>query len=59
MPCSTTTATTDRHKPHGFPAEIISYSMGLYLRCCLRYYDSEALRCARGIIDTYEASRQW
>jgi putative transposase len=47
------------YKNHRFPAEIISHGVWLYWRFCLSYRDVEELLCARGIIVTYEATRQW
>jgi putative transposase len=42
-----------------FPAESISHAVWLYVRFCLSYRDVEELRCARGMIVTYEAMRKW
>jgi putative transposase len=50
---------TNRYNHHRFPAEIISHGVWLYLRFCLSYRDVEERLCARGIIVTYKASRQW
>jgi putative transposase len=53
------TPATNRYKHHRFPAEIISHAVWLYFRFCLSYRDVEELLCAREIIVTYEAIRQW
>jgi putative transposase len=53
------TPSTNRYKPHRFPAEIISHSVWLYFRFCLSYRDVEELLFARGGIVTYEAIRKW
>jgi transposase-like protein len=42
---------------HRFPAEMIRHGVGLYYRFCLRSRDVEELRCARGVLVLYEASR--
>jgi putative transposase len=42
---------------HRFPAEMIRHGVGLYYRFCLRFRDVEELRCARGVLVLYEASR--
>jgi putative transposase len=49
----------NHYKHHRFPAEIISHAVWLYFRFCLSYRDVEELLCAREIIVTYEAIRQW
>jgi putative transposase len=49
----------DRDKNHRFPVEMISHVVWLYFRFCLSYHDVEELLCARGIIVTCEAIRQW
>jgi putative transposase len=49
----------DRDKNHRFPVEIVSHVVWLYFRFCLSYHDVEELLCARGIIVTCEAIRQW
>jgi putative transposase len=53
------TPSTNRYKPHRFPAELISHGVWLYFRFCLSYRAVEELLLARGIIVTYEASRKW
>jgi putative transposase len=50
---------TNRYKNYRFPVEIISHGVWLYYRFCLSYRDVEELLLARGIIVSYEASRQW
>ena len=50
---------TNPYKHHRFPAEIISHGVWLYCRFCLSYRDVEELLCARGVLVTYEAIRQW
>src|ERR687892_2595213 len=52
-------ATSQRHKNHRFPAEIINHGVWLYYRFCLSYCDVEELLFARGIAVSYEAIRQW
>jgi len=46
---------------HGyrFPQEIISHTVWLYYRFCLRLRDVEELLAERGIFVTYESIRQW
>ena len=53
------TLSINRYKNRRFPIEIISHAVWLYFRCCLNYRDVEELLFARGIVVTYEASRQW
>ena len=50
---------TNASKHHRVPADIISPGVWLYDRCCLSYRDVEELRCARGVMVTYDASRPW
>ena len=47
----------DRH--HRFPGGMIRHGVWLYNRFSLRDRDVEEMRCARGIVMTYEALRQW
>jgi putative transposase len=49
----------NRYKNHRFPAEISSYAVWLYFRCCLSYRDVGELLFARGVMVTYEAIRKW
>jgi putative transposase len=51
--------TTNLHKHHRFPAEIISHGVWLYFHFCLSCRDVEELMAARGISLTYEAVRYW
>jgi putative transposase len=48
-----------RYKHHRFPVEIISHAVWLSCRFCLSDRDVEELLCARGIVVTDEATRQW
>jgi putative transposase len=50
---------SNRYKHHRFPVEIISHAVWLYCRFCLSDRDVEELLCARGIVVTDEAIRQW
>jgi hypothetical protein len=50
---------TNRHKNHRFPAEVMSHGVWLYFRFCLSYWDIEELLFARGVTVTYEAIRKW
>jgi putative transposase len=54
-----TSGPTHSYKHYRFPAEIISHGVWLYFRFCLSYRDVEELLCARGVLVTYEAIRQW
>src|SRR5262245_19722229 len=54
-----TPARRDHDKHHRFPSAIISHGIWLCFRCCLSDRDVEELLCARGIIVTSEAIRQW
>ncbi len=42
-----------------YPAEIISHAVWLYFRFALSFRDIEELLAARGIVLTYETTRQW
>lgn len=53
-----TPASTNRDKHHHFPADIIRPGVWLSSRFCLSYRDVEELLFVRGIVVTYEASRQ-
>jgi len=50
---------TNRYQHHRFPAEMISHGVWWYFRFCLRSHDVEARLCARGVMVTCEAIRQW
>src|ERR671924_2191821 len=54
-----TPATTNLHKRHRFPAEIISHCMWLYYRFSLSYRDVEELMAERGVTMSHEAVRYW
>jgi putative transposase len=53
-----TPASDNRYKNHGFPAEIISDGVWLYVHFCRSDRDVEELLFARGIIVSYEAVRK-
>ena len=44
---------------HRFPSGIISHAVGLYHRYCLSFRDVEDLLAERGVIVSYETTRQW
>jgi putative transposase len=54
-----TCGSTNPYTHHRFPAEIISQGVWLSFRFCLSSRDVEERRCARGVLVTYEAIRQW
>ena len=42
-----------------YPAEIISHAVWVYFRFTLNFREVEELLAARGIVVTYETTRQW
>jgi putative transposase len=54
-----TTTASSTYKGFRFPQEIIAHAVWLYFRFSLSYRDVEELLAERGIIVTYETSRQW
>ena len=48
-----------RYLRHRFPPDIISHAVWLYHRYCMSFRDVEDLLAERGIIVSYETSRQW
>ena len=55
----TTALSSPCYKGYRFPAEIISHAVWLYFRFSLSYRDVEELMATRGIVVTYETTRQW
>jgi putative transposase len=47
------------YRRHQAPPAIIGHAVWLYFRFALRYRDVEELLAERGVIRTYETSRQW
>jgi transposase-like protein len=45
-----TPPTSNPHKRHRFPAEVISHCVWLYFRFCLSYRDVEELMAERGVL---------
>ncbi len=54
-----TSASTNLYTHHRFPGEMISHAVWLYFRCYLSHRDMEERLFVRGVIMSYEASRQW
>ena len=54
-----TSPATNSYQHHRLPTEIISHAVRLYFRFCLSDREVEALLCARGVLVTHEALRQW
>src|SRR6478735_4796965 len=47
------------YKGHRYPAEIIAHCVWLYHRLPLSFREVEELMLVRGVIVTYETTRQW
>jgi putative transposase len=54
-----TSTTASPYKRHRYPVEIIGYAVWLYFRFSLSYRDVEELLAERGVVVTYETTRQW